>query len=502
MRTLVFCTSYASSQAVWNERWARWISAIRTSGLIFDEILIVDDGSPVQPEWLDVPIFPTGSGKLSPTNTTIHRFPDRRGRDVGGEPFPGWYRSFGYAVHFGIEHDFDRIIHVEADAFLISERAVEYFNHCDRGWVAPRCGTYGWPESTLQIINRDQFATCAAFFSKPYAAHLKEPRRPIELLLPFSHVETSLIGGRYGESRPDIPYAADYVSQVRWGQPNEYYWWMTEGGQRMHTPTTEHSRSALLDTYQVTDAKPGQHTGINYLQFMSFINNQMLPRNYLEIGTHRGASVSTMTCDAICIDPNLKVEGNATGSRKRTMFFQMPSDEFFRAHDPRALLGPIDLAFLDGLHLSEALLRDLINAERHSHSGTLTLLHDCLPINNRMTSRTQNTGNEQEPAEIRSFWTGDVWRVLPILQETRPDLSIFLIDCPPTGLVLITDLNRRSSDLAFRHAEMTRKYWSIDLDQYGLENLWSTFPLLSSRKIVAEPEVFCRFFGFRRTPAN
>ena len=49
MRTLAFCTSYAESKSAWTERWGRWMRAMTCSGLQFDQLLIVDDGSPVLP---------------------------------------------------------------------------------------------------------------------------------------------------------------------------------------------------------------------------------------------------------------------------------------------------------------------------------------------------------------------------------------------------------------------------------------------------------------------
>jgi hypothetical protein len=52
----------------------------------------------------------------------IHHFADRRGQRVNGEPFPGWHRSFSHAVLYAIRKGYDRIIHIEADAFLITNR--------------------------------------------------------------------------------------------------------------------------------------------------------------------------------------------------------------------------------------------------------------------------------------------------------------------------------------------------------------------------------------------
>ncbi len=35
----------------------------------------------------------------------------------------------------------------------------------------------------------------------------------------------------------------------------------------------------------------------------------------------------------------------------------------------------------------------------------------------------------------RIYWTGDVWKLIPILQRYRPDLQLTLFDAPPSGLV-------------------------------------------------------------------
>ncbi len=175
----------------------------------------------------------------------------------------------------------------------------------------------------------------------------------------------------------------------------------------------------------------------------------------------------------------------------------MQSSDFFQKYDPRLLLDKIDLGFLDGLHQFEALLKDFINFERHSHSGSLALMHDCLPLNIRMTSRHQQPGDKDEDVETRAFWTGDVWRILPILKEYRPDLQIFFLDCPPTGLVLCSGLDHRSDVLLYAYERIIEQYVSLDLERFGFDRLWKLFPMLDSRQILANPRQFCEHFRFR-----
>jgi len=497
MKTLLFCTSYAETPAVWDERWGRWLKAVVNSGIEADKILIVDDGSPVLPSWPDVAVVPAESQGVGASKVEIRHFADRRGQHVNGEPFPGWYRSFSHAVLYAIKEGFDRIIHIEADAFLISDRAIEFFNACDRGWVGLWCARHRWPETTMQIINKDQFASCEAFFGQPYSAHLGLPYKAVEQLIPFTSINKTLIGDRYGEGGDTIPYGADYVSQVKWNKGPDYYWWMSDDGVRMPPMVIKSDLRGIVDKYGRDESSGISHTGVDYREFMRFLDDQMIPRSYLEIGTHEGDSLLTMSCDAICIDPNFLVARNVLGGRKRSLFFQMTSDDFFDDHDPKKLLGDIDLGFLDGLHHFEALLKDFINFERNSHAGSVALIHDCLPLNTRMAGRVHQTGPDDEPAETRSFWTGDVWRILPILQEFRPDLTVVLLDCPPTGLVLCTGLDNRSTELVVNFETIVQRYAQLALDDYGLARLWASFQTLSTRKITSDPRAFCEHFGFR-----
>ena len=121
----------------------------------------------------------------------------------------------------------------------------------------------------------------------------------------------------------------------------------------------------------------------------------------------------------------------------------------------RALAGePVDLAFVDGLHLFEQALRDFQNIERYAGPGTVAVFHDCLPITAATATRRRAT----------SFWTGDVWKIAPILRRLRPDLTIFLVPTYPTGLLVVTGLDPRSRVLEERMdaliAEWTPKEWN------------------------------------------
>src|SRR5437868_843799 len=114
----------------------------------------------------------------------------------------------------------------------------------------------------------------------------------------------------------------------------------------------------------------------------------------------------------------------------------------------------IDPAFIDGLHLFEQALRDFIHIERHAAQRSVLLFHDCLPLNRLTASRTRATG----------FWTGDVWKIVPILKTRRPDLDVFVIPAYPTGLAVVTWLDPSSRALEENFDSIVSSFLEVPWD--------------------------------------
>ena len=492
---LIFCTCYADSPVVWESRYRRWINAIKRSSLTWWQILIVDDGSPCVPDWPDATFVDEGAPIPPDAELVVYRFKQRLGRS-GIRNYPGWYRSFCFAGRYARAAGIEKVIHLESDAFLISSRIQEAFDSFREGWATVYVERYSMPESAIQVIAGSAIETLSAFCQVPYEARLD---LTIENEIPFTDVFKEFRGGRYGETLDYIPSDAEWAVQVfpPMRDVDAYYWWLKDA---INLPTNLPRSQTVIESYALAPDDSGKiaHAGVDYRDFLKFIDEQLRPSTYLEIGTHRGESVSAVSCDILCIDPQFMMDQSLVGRRSKAFFFQTTSDEFFHAHDPRHFLGDLDLGFLDGLHYFESLLRDFINFEKNSSSGSLALMHDCLPLNHRMAERVFQVGTEDEPPDYRDFWTGDVWRILPILREYRPDLEIVLLDCPPTGLVLIAKLNDRSIDLVYSYNAIVEKYSALTLERYSLPELWGTFPMLSSRKILADPTIFRERYQFRR----
>jgi hypothetical protein len=165
-----------------------------------------------------------------------------------------------------------------------------------------------------------------------------------------------------------------------------------------------------------------------YIQALGRLHQQLRPELYLEIGIRAGGSLRLATGRAIGVDPDLSLAGDFPAS---TTVFPLASDDFFRDEADRVLDRPVDLAFIDGLHLFEYVLRDFMNVERRAARHGLVVVDDIFPNHPDQSSRDRKT----------RVWTGDVWRLMACLAERRPDLILLPIDTAPTGLLLIAGLD-------------------------------------------------------------
>ncbi len=204
---------------------------------------------------------------------------------------------------------------------------------------------------------------------------------------------------------------------------------------------------------------PTDLPGELYIPCLSRIHAKTKPHTYLEIGTLFGQTLALSRCRSVAVDPAFRISEPIPGAMPSLFLFQGTSDEFFENIDPKAVLGgPIDLAYLDGMHLFEFLLRDFMNTEHHCHSGSMVILHDCMPLDLEMTRRNMEEVTSRPNARYPGWWTGDVWKTADILMRHRPDLDIIALDAPPTGLIIIRNLDPESKVLKLRYQAIIDSY--------------------------------------------
>lgn len=186
------------------------------------KIVIFDDSSPILPDWDDVHIVDSLDSLVPDRQTAIVSFPNRLGRKDLFD-FEGWYRSFSSGVCWGIRNGYKKIVHIESDAYLISDRAHEVINGFVDGWMTVWCPKYEFPEMAIQVISGSARQTAYDLFNADY-----EWLRGMchERLLPFTHVDRSLIGDRDEQEGQGILEDFDWVTQVSPQFKSNYFWWL------------------------------------------------------------------------------------------------------------------------------------------------------------------------------------------------------------------------------------------------------------------------------------
>ena len=145
---------------------------------------------------------------------------------------------------------------------------------------------------------------------------------------------------------------------------------------------------------------------------------------------------------SIGVDPNFKIDQPIYCDLQ---LIKATSDDFFAGDNPLAHFdgAAVDLAFIDGMHLSDFALRDFINIEPYMADTGVVVLDDVLPRNGLEAARDRKT----EP------WTGDVYKVVEILRRLRPDLIVLLVNTAPTGTAVVLGVDQGSRILKDAYAE-------------------------------------------------
>lgn len=220
-------------------------------------------------------------------------------------------------------------------------------------------------------------------------------------------------------------------------------------------------------------------SGPSYFELLSALHRSLSPDLYLEIGSRTGNSLALAQGDFIAVDLAFNLKRLQTFPGRQGHLFQMSSDDFFASGFLEALGRKPDFAFLDGMHLFEFLLRDFMNAEARMDPGGVIALHDCCPFDSAMA--------ERERGRSRA-WTGDVWKLVPILQELRPDLSIEVFDAAPTGLVVIRNLDPSSRVLEAAYPQLEPALRDVTIESYGPARFYESFAWSSAAEFIARAE--------------
>jgi hypothetical protein len=201
MKTLIFCTSLLTDESLF--RYASWWNYYHKKFPDAD-FLIANDG----------PLNNSTLTKLKSmvefkiTNKNFIVFKNKLGRL--DHYHWGWLRSFKAALTHGAQQNYDKVVHIESDAIILSDKLIQFINNENSGWKCLFTQKYGFPESAIQIMNKDSFGLINTIPSEEYNFE-----KIIELTFKFRPIR-NFIGDRYGEDGCLPEHKIDYVCQWDW----------------------------------------------------------------------------------------------------------------------------------------------------------------------------------------------------------------------------------------------------------------------------------------------
>ncbi len=195
-------------------------------------------------------------------------------------------------------------------------------------------------------------------------------------------------------------------------------------------------------------------------EFLRRLHQAHQPRTYFEIGINDGRSLAVSRVPTVAVDPAFKVVKEI---RCDLHMIRDTSDNFFKREAPLEHLNgaKVDLAFIDGMHLFEYVLRDFINAEKYADWSSVIVFDDQLPRNVDEAARKRHT----------DAWTGDVYKIIPVLQRYRPDLRLAVMDTQPTGVMVVLGADPTSTVLSDKYDEIMETFLLKDPQQIPEELL-------------------------------
>lgn len=194
-------------------------------------------------------------------------------------------------------------------------------------------------------------------------------------------------------------------------------------------------------------------------------------KKYLEIGVRNpDECFNIIECETKhSVDPGYEFEENKVE-------YKYTSDNFFALLESNDLNLPTtykwDIIFIDGLHISTQVEKDIINSLKHLENDGFIILHDCSPPDIWMAREDYIIDG------IAHGWNGTVWKSIYKLRATRPDLSVYTVNSD-YGVGVVKRGQQQCCDFdnpfyEFRQFEKNRKEY---LNLISVDEFKNLFPL-------------------------
>lgn len=160
---------------------------------------------------------------------------------------------------------------------------------------------------------------------------------------------------------------------------------------------------------------------MNRIDIINALINKNKYKSYLEVGVRNGDCFYAINCNhKVGVDPD--TTSAATNFLTSDVFFEkLAAGEPIYGIGEGEMPRTYDICFIDGLHASEQVIRDIKNCLAVLNPGGTIVMHDCLPHNEWVQKVPQQPEHDE--------WTGDTWKAYLYAKITLPlDTKIAVVD--------------------------------------------------------------------------
>lgn len=163
---------------------------------------------------------------------------------------------------------------------------------------------------------------------------------------------------------------------------------------------------------QEKEAQRNLNCEVKRYDLINFLIEKHSLINYLEIGVFQGENIRKVRAPY-----KNGVDPGAEGYTVPEVDYPLTSDEFFELIKDHPDIK-YDIIFIDGLHHSEQVDKDIDNSLKHLTEKGFIIVHDCSPISYEA---------QKVPRET-IVWNGDVWKSIVKLRIQRRDVTVRVVD--------------------------------------------------------------------------
>jgi hypothetical protein len=147
--------------------------------------------------------------------------------------------------------------------------------------------------------------------------------------------------------------------------------------------------------------------------------------------------------------------------------YKLTSDDFFAKNTEK-----FDIIFIDGLHESKQVERDVNNSLLFLNQGGYIICHDINPIKEYRQFTLDNPKRKFVKKTKDTLWNGDCWKAFVKLRKERDDITMHTVNtdfgCGIISLGRQQLLNVEQENINYQNLDKNRKEWLnlISVDEF------------------------------------